>query len=292
MKHFLFNFYTKNINKSPVVLLMYHNKTILITGASSGLGRTMALKYAKEGGRIVHISRNAQRINSLQRELEQINTQQHVPVSADVSQYKSIQNIQSELQSQHIYPDICVHNAAGNFLCTFRNLSENGWKRIIDIVLHGSFNVYHVFGNAMIQQKRPGVFLNISTTYAKTGSALVIPSAVAKAGVDNLMRGLTVEWSPHDIRFVGIAPGPIQGSGGASKLDPFNVFQYYNQYINPRKRMGTQDEIAELALYLTSKKADYINGEIIHIDGGEVVQNSGEFNFITRIPFYESLFRK
>lgn len=280
------------INKLRKISLMYHNKTILITGASSGLGRTLALKYAKQGGQIIHISRNAPRINALQQELEQINHQKHVPFSADVSKYENIQHIQKELQCQNIVPDVVVHNAAGNFLCPFRDLTENGWKRIIDIVLHGSFNVYHVFGNAMIQQKRAGVFLNISTTYANTGSALVIPSAVAKAGVDNLMRGLTVEWSPHDIRFVGIAPGPIQGSGGASKLDPLKVFKYYNQYINPRKRMGTQDEIAELALYLTSEKADYINGEIVRIDGGEVVKNSGEFNFLTNIPFYTYLFRK
>jgi|TARA_Y100000816_G_C26067824_1_gene561314 2,4-dienoyl-CoA reductase len=268
---------------------MYHNKTILITGASSGLGRTLALKYAQQGGKIIHISRNISRINALQRQLEVINQQTHLSFSADVSQYQSIQKIQQELQCKNVYPDIIIHNAAGNFLCPFSDLSENGWKRIIDIVLHGSFNIYHIFGNAMIERKNPGIFLNISTTYADTGSALVIPSAVAKAGVDNLMRGLTVEWSPHDIRFVGIAPGPIQNSGGSSKLDPFRLFQYYNNYINPRKRMATQDEIAELSLFLTSKKADYINGEIIRIDGGEVVQNSGEFNFLTRIPFYNKI---
>ena len=183
---------------------MYHNKTILITGASSGLGRTLALKYAQQGGKIIHISRIIPRIKTLHQELEVINSQKHLSFSADVSQYQKIQHIQQELQCKNIYPDVIIHNAAGNFLSPFSKLSENGWKRIIDIVLHGSFNIYHIFGNAMIKQKKPGVFLNISTTYANTGSALVIPSAVAKAGVDNLMRGLTVEWSQHDIRFVGI----------------------------------------------------------------------------------------
>ena len=157
---------------------------------------------------------------------------------------------------------------------------------IIDIVLHGSFNIFHIFGKHMIENKKSGVFLNISATYSETGSALVIPSSVAKAGVDNLMRGLTVEWSPHNIRFVGIAPGPIEGSGGANKLDPYNLFKLYNTFNNPRKRMASQKEICDLAMYLTSNKSDYINGEIIKIDGGEVVKNSGEFNFLTNFPFF------
>ena len=83
------------------------------------------------------------------------------------------------------------------------------------------------------------------------------------------------------------APGPIKNSGGAKKLDPLNLFKIYNNYTNPRKRMATQNEIGELAMFLTSDKADYINGQIIRIDGGEVVKNSGEFNFLTNIPFYK-----
>ena len=102
-----------------------------------------------------------------------------------------------------------------------------------------------------------------------------------------MMRGLTVEWSSHNIRLLGIAPGPIKNSGGAKKLDPLNLFKIYNNYTNPRKRMATQNEIGELAMFLTSDKADYINGQIIRIDGGEVVKNSGEFNFLTNIPFYK-----
>ena len=112
----------------------------------------------------------------------------------------------------------------------------------------------------------------------------------SKAGVDNLMKGLTVEWSKNGLRFVGIAPGPIAKSGGASKLDPFGIFKIYNNYVNPSGRMCNQEEISNLAMYLTSNKASYINGEIIKIDGGEYIKNSGEFNFLTNIPFYNKLF--
>ena len=261
---------------------MYHKKTILITGASSGLGRTIAKTYAKNGGRIINISRDISKMSSLQNRLHQINSCDHLYFSADVSNYKHIKNIQNTLHKKNIYPDVVINNAAV-ILCSFNKLSENGWKELlIYCMVH---LIYIIFGKHLIEKGKPGVFLNASTTYSETGSALVIPSAAAKAGVDNLMRGLTVEWSP-DIRLVGIAPGPIEGSGGADKLDPFNIFKKYNNYVNPRKRMASQKEISELAMFLTSDKADYINGEIVKIDGGEVVKNSGEFNFLTNIPFY------
>jgi len=107
--------------------------------------------------------------------------------------------------------------APSTLLCPFEKITPNGWNRINDIVLNGAFNIYHIFGKSMIEKKNPGVFLNVSTTYSKDSSALVIPSAAAKAGVDNIMKGLTVEWSKYGMRFVGIAPGPIANSGGASK---------------------------------------------------------------------------
>ena len=270
---------------------MYKNKTILITGASSGLGKNIAINYAKQGGRIINLSRNEDRKKSLNNQLNKLNNLSNLYFSTDVSKYDNIKSIKSQLVKDKIYPDVIINNAAGNFLCTFNKLSENGWRRIIDIVLNGSFNIYHIFGKELISRNKKAVFLNISTTYSDTGSALVIPSSVAKAGVDNLMRGLTVEWSKNNIRLVGIAPGPISDSGGASKLDPFNVFKHYNNYVNPRQRMCSQDEISQLAMYLTSNKADYINGEIVRIDGGEVVKNSGEFNFLTNIPYYEKLIK-
>jgi 2,4-dienoyl-CoA reductase len=271
---------------------MYKNKVVLITGASSGLGKNLAINYAKHGAQIINLSRNKERMEYLQQKLIYMNNINHKYFSIDVSKYDEVLEAQKIMNNQGIYPNIIINNAAGNFLCPFHKLSSNGWNRIIDIVLNGSFNIYHTFGNEMIQNKRKGIFLNISTTYSETGSALVIPSAVAKSGVDNMIKGLTVEWAPYDIRLVGIAPGPIHGSGGASKLDPFSLFKYYNQYANPRKRMCSQDEISKLSLYLTSSDADYINGEIVKIDGGETCKNSGEFNFITNIPFYQYLFHK
>ena len=278
---------------------MYKGKKVLITGASSGLGKIMALTYAREKATIINFSRSENKMRDLQSKLKFINNANHSYYSVDISHYENINKIKNDLIKKNLFPDIIINNAAGNFLCPFEKLSPNGWKRINDIVLNGGFNIYHIFGKEIIKQKRENkkntennkkIFLNISTTYSENSSAYVIPSACAKASVDNLMKGLTVEWSKYNMRFVGIAPGPISDSGGANKLDPIGIFKNYNNYVNPSKRMCTPQEIAELALFLTSNKADYINGTIIKIDGGEWVKNQGEFSFLNNIPFFEKLF--
>ena len=145
-----------------------------------------------------------------------------------------------------------------------------------------TFSVKH-----LSKKRKKPFFLNISTTYSQNSSALVIPRAAAKADVDNIIKGLTVEWSKYGMHFVGIAPGPIENTGGAEKLDKFGLFKYYNNYVNPSQRMCNPDEISDLAVFLTSDKAKYINGEIVKIDGGEWIKNQGEFSFLTNLPFYD-----
>lgn len=263
---------------------LFKGKNVLITGASQGLGKNLAINYAKLGARIINISRDKEKMKFVNNKLNNINGLENLYFSSDVSKYDDIKKISNKLLEKNINPEIIINNAAGNFLSEFKNLSPGGWNRIHEIVLNGSFNITNIFGNNLIKNKKKGVFLNISTTYATSGSAYVIPSASAKSGVDKMMKGLTVEWSKYNIRFVGIAPGPIDESGGAKKLDKFGLFKFYNSFNNPSKRMCHPDEISNLAIFLTSDYADYINGEIVTIDGGEIIQNSGEFNFLRNIP--------
>ena len=172
---------------------MYHKKTILITGASSGLGRTIAKTYAKNGGRIINISRDISKMSSLQNRLNQINSCDHLYFSADVSNYKHIRNIQNTLHKKNIYPDVVINNAAGNFISRTEDLTYNGWNKILDIVLKGTMNITLEFGKKMIEQSKHGIFVNISTTYAETGSGFVVPSSVAKAGCNNLTKSFSLK---------------------------------------------------------------------------------------------------
>ena len=264
--------------------MLYHGKKVLITGATSGLGKTMAKKYAQYGAQIIGIGRDKIKIMKLENELNRINNSKHIIKSIDVSNHNLMNKFANDLFINKNLPDVVISNAAGNFICPIEKLSYNGWNRILDIVLNGMFNTYIPIGKKLNTQKKPAVFLNISTTYADTGTVGLIPSAVAKSGCDTMMKSLTTEWNTYNHRFVAIAPGPISGSGGASKLDPFGIFKKFVKFHNPRHRMGTQEEIAELACYLTSNKADYINGTIVRIDGGELNANSGQFNFLRYLP--------
>ena len=171
---------------------MYLNKIVLLTGGNGGLGKNLAMSYAKEGAKIINLSRDYEKMANLNEKLNKINNQKNLFFKTDISNYENILDIKNKLEKNKTIPNVIINNAAGNFLCPFEKLSVNGWKRINEIVLNGSFNIYHIFGKSFIENKKNAVFLNISTTYSANSSAFVIPSAAAKAGVDNIMKGLTV----------------------------------------------------------------------------------------------------
>ena len=268
---------------------MFTNKIVLITGGSGGLGKNLAINYAKQNAKIINLSRDYSKMEKLNLELNKINSLNNKFYSVDVSDYRAIENIKNTLKNNHEIPDIIINNAAGNFLSKFENLSANGFNRVVDIVLKGNFNITHCFGKELIKTNNKSVILNILTTYTSTGCAYAIPSAAAKSGVESMMKSLSVEWGKNNVRFVGIAPGGMENTGGIEKLDRMGFYNYYNKINNPSSRLAKLDEISDLALFLTSEKANYINGETITIDGGEKIKNSGQFNFLQNIPFFERL---
>ena len=195
----------------------------------------------------------------------------------------SINSIADQLQKDDKLPQIIVNNAAGNFICPTENLTNNGWNTIVDIVLKGTMNVSLAFGQRLINQQLPGVFVNISTTYAETGSAYVVPSSIAKAGCNNLTKSLSAEWGQYGIRCLSVAPGPIYTEGAFSRLDPSNKFSKIAENNLPLGRLGQKEEIANLVSYLTTEENNWMTGQIINFDGGEVVGNSGEFNMLRNL---------
>lgn len=253
----------------------YQGKNILITGGGSGLGKQMAIQYSQLGGKVMIIGRNEKKLANAVEKVGSDNLNYHI---LDVRNEKSIKNLAEKLESQNQFPDIVINNAAGNFISRSQTLSSNAWNTIIDIVLRGTVNMTSEFGRRMIDTKRNGVFLNISTTYAQTGSAFVVPSSIAKAGCDNLTKSLAAEWGKYGIRFLSIAPGPIYTEGAFSRLDPEGKFSNLAEKKLPLGRFGEKEEIANLATFLTSEHNNWMTGQIINFDGGEVIGNSGEFN--------------
>jgi NAD(P)-dependent dehydrogenase (short-subunit alcohol dehydrogenase family) len=181
--------------------------------------------------------------------------------------------------------DILVNNAAGNFLARTEELSPGAWQSVIGIVLMGTINMTMCCGRRWLAEKRPASVLNIVATYSSSGSGsgYVVPSAVSKAGVQALTRSLAVEWGPRGIRMNAIAPGPIPTEGAFSRLLPKQEVEKLAIERVPLRRFGTPGELANLAAFLVSDGAAYINGEVVTMDGGEWLQGAGEFNYLGRI---------
>lgn len=258
---------------------MFLDKNVIITGGGTGLGKKMAETYLKLGANVLIASRKEDVLQKTCNELSSISED----ISYKVLDLKKKESIKYFVDTMEEMPDIIVNNSAGNFICPTEHLSYNGWNSILDIVLKGTMDLTLLFGKKMIEKNHMGVFLNISTTYAQTGSGYVIPSAVSKAGCDNLTKSLAGEWGKYGIRINSIAPGPIYTEGAFSRLDPSGTFVKDAENILPLGRLGQPQELANLACYVTSDYSNWMTGQIINLDGGEVVGNSGEFNFLNKL---------
>ena len=258
-------------------------KSIIITGGGTGLGKSMATRFAELGADLVITSRRQNVIDETAEELRQYGGQV-LAVSCDVRDPDQVQHMVDETVKTFGKIDILLNNAAGNFISPTENLSSNAFKTIVDIVLNGTFHCTQAAGKVM-RKNKGGVILNIVTTYSWTGSGYVVPSACAKAGVLAMTRSLAVEWAKYGIRTVAIAPGPYPTKGAWSRLAPpgLGIEKKMKERI-PLKRVGEHIELANLASYLISDQAAYINGEVVTIDGGEWLKGAGEMNELERIP--------
>lgn len=261
------------------------DKVIIVTGGGTGLGRSMTTCFLELGAKVVITSRKMDVLRKTAEELASATGGEVLPLACDVREYHQIDDMMKSTLKKFGRIDAVVNNAAGNFISPTERLSHRAFDIVVDIVLRGTYNVTLAVGKHWINQKQPGVFLNIVTTYAWTGSGYVVPSACAKAGVLALTRSLSVEWGKYRIRSNAIAPGPFPTEGAWKRLFPEEVAKKFDPAkANPLGRVGEHPELADLAAYLVSDYAGFINGEVVTIDGGEWLKGAGEFNFLDEIP--------
>lgn len=260
-------------------------KTIAITGGGTGLGRKMAEYFSELGANLVITSRKLDVLEKTAQEIETKTGNKIFPVTCDVRDYEQVENMLEAGKAYFGEVNGLVNNAAGNFISPTERLSPNAFNTILDIVLKGTSNCTLAFGKYWIDNKISARVLNIVTTYAWTGSGYVVPSAAAKAGVLAMTRSLAVEWAKYNIRFNAIAPGPFPTKGAWDRLLPGDLKEKFDLAKKvPVGRVGHHQELANLAAYLISDFAAYVNGEVITIDGGEWLKGAGEFNMLEQVP--------
>jgi NAD(P)-dependent dehydrogenase (short-subunit alcohol dehydrogenase family) len=259
---------------------LLEGKVVLVTGGGSGLGLSMAKRFAALGARVAINGRSAERLENAAGEIDPSGERVHT-VPCDVRDFAQVEALSASVAERFGGIDVLVNNAAGNFLAATEDLSPGGFHAVVQTVLYGTFNATLAIGRRMIEAGKGGSVLNIVTTYAWTGSAFVIPSAAAKAGVLAMTRSLAVEWAAYGIRSNAIAPGPFPTEGAWSALMPTPEME---AEAKARIPFGQHDELTNLAAFLVSDGSGFINGEVVTIDGGEWIGSGGEFNGLTRIP--------
>lgn len=260
-------------------------RTIIVTGGGTGLGRSMSKYFLDLGANVVITSRKLDVLEKTAKELSAETGGKVLPVACDIRKYDEIEQLMKRVEAEFGQLHAVLNNAAGNFISPTERLSHRAFDIVVDIVLKGTYYMTLAAGKNWINNKQPGVFLNIVTTYAWTGSGYVVPSACGKAGVLALTRSLAVEWAKYNIRCNAIAPGPFPTEGAWSRLLPGDLASKFDpsQRI-PLKRVGDHQELANLAAYLLSDFSGYITGEVITIDGGEWLRNGGEFSHLEMVP--------
>jgi NAD(P)-dependent dehydrogenase (short-subunit alcohol dehydrogenase family) len=241
-------------------------KTAIVTGGGTGLGRAMALEFARLGANVAIAGRRKDVLDAVEHELAAHGCGT-LALQLDVRRVEAVDAAVEAVLEKFGAVDILVNNAAGNFIVPSIDLSPNGWRAVVEIVLNGTWFCSRRVGQAMIASGRGGSILNIGATYAWTGNPGTVHSAAAKAGVLAMSQTLAVEWAPYKIRVNVIAPGPIAETGAVGQLWPDEESAKRVLAGVPVGRLGERQEVANAAAFLVSDYADYITGACLVIDG-------------------------
>lgn len=253
----------------------FEGQIALVTGGGTGLGRAMSLRLGELGAKIVIAGRRQDVLDATAREIEARGTE-CLTHAVDIRDAARVEAMTEAICQRFGRVDILINNAAGNFLCPSEKLSLNGFNAVVNIVLHGTWHVTQSVCKRMLADGRGGKVLSILATYAWTGAPLVLPSAMAKAGLLAMTRSLAVEWGPRGIRFNAIAPGAILTEGASEHLNfASEEGQKRIRDTNPMQRLGTEEELANLAAFLVSDYSGYINGDCVTMDGGGWLNRRG-----------------
>jgi len=260
---------------------LLQGKRILVTGGGTGLGRAMAEKYLELGADIYICGRRKSVLDETAQELTAVHGGSVKTFDIDIRNAAAVDQMIEKIWEDGPLTGL-VNNAAGNFISRTEDLSPRGFDAIANIVLHGTFYVTQGVSKRWIKDKVKGSVISILTTWVWTGSPFVVPSAMAKTGVDAMTKSLAVEWGRYGIRLNAIAPGPIYTKGAWDRLSPGKDALSRSE-DNPMGRIGELSEIQNLATFLMADGCDWLTGQTIALDGAGYLANGASFTHLANL---------
>jgi NAD(P)-dependent dehydrogenase (short-subunit alcohol dehydrogenase family) len=246
----------------------FERETVVVTGGGTGLGKAIATEFARLGAKLAILSRREEHRAAGVAALEALGAKA-LGVACDIRDPAQVAAAFDAVEAELGLPGVLVNNAAGNFPVPAEDLSPNGWRSVVDIVLNGTFYCSREFGRRHLAAKTPGVIVNIGASYAWTGGPGFAHSAAAKAGVKNLTETLAVEWAPYGIRVNGLVPGlfPHEDESADIKGVPGRGDSASEEASSPAGRTGRLRELGWAATFLASPFAAYVTGHTLVVDG-------------------------
>jgi NAD(P)-dependent dehydrogenase (short-subunit alcohol dehydrogenase family) len=251
-------------------------RRILVTGGGTGLGKAMATGFLQLGAEVHICGRRKIVCDETAAELMKAHGGKVVSHGVDIRDAAGVDHMIETIFADAPLTDL-INNAAGNFISRTQDLSPRGFDAIANIVMHGTFYVTQAVGKRWIAGKTRGNVVSIVTTWVRNGSPFVVPSAMSKAAVHAMTMSLATEWGRYGIRLNAIAPGEIPTEGMSKRLNPGDQPGERTRKVNPLGRVGTMEELENLATFLISGGCDWINGETIALDGGQALATGAGF---------------
>ena len=252
---------------------LLRGKRILVTGGGSGLGAAMARRFVELGAELIICGRRLELLEATAARLRGDPGGKVAAIQCDIRDGAAVEAM-LDVVWREAPLDVLVNNAAATFIAQTEHLSFRAADAILAPTLHGAMYCTLGAGRRWIEARHKGVVLSILSTSTITGRAFTVPSAMAKSAILAMTRSLAVEWGPRGIRTVAIAPGAFPTLGASGQLRPEGRDDNWASR-NPLGRVGEHRELADLASFLISDSAGYINGEMVVQDGGAHLRSSG-----------------
>lgn len=244
---------------------IFAGRHVFVAGGSSGINLGIAQAFARAGAHVVVLSRSPEKVQQAVQGLQALGAQA-LGISADVRDAAAVEVALRQAHKRFGDIDVLISGAAGNFIAPAAELSPNGFKTVVDVDLNGTF---HVLRLAYPMLRKPGAsILSITAPQGVNPTMYQVHACAAKAGIEMMTRVMAMEWGEVGVRVNAISPGPIAGTEGMRRLAPSQEALCRATETVPLQRLGTLDDVANAALFLSSPQADYITGAVLPVDGG------------------------